>query len=160
MILTYEDRLADQIRAYYGLTHSNPIDMYVISNAQQIRVVPLRDDMWDGASGMYNADGPHPVIEINPNRTNAHQRFTFAHELGHHFLNHGTAARDTQAQLMARDQREMAANRFAAALLMPAQDVESAVNVGMSISQMANLFGVSEEAMGYRISNLGLYSYV
>ncbi|MCP1269459.1 ImmA/IrrE family metallo-endopeptidase [Acetobacter cerevisiae] len=134
----------------------NPIDMHIISASENVSVIPLIDCVGDGASGMFRADGPNPVIEINPQKSNAHQRFTFAHELGHYFLGHGNAARDTQAQLMARDPKEMSANRFAAALLMPAEDVQNAVYAGMSLSQMAALFGVSEEAMGYRLQNLGL----
>lgn len=156
MWITYEDRLADQIRRFYGLQHKNPIDMYIISNSENISVRPLIDTLGDGASGSFDPNNNNPIIEINPNRSNSHQRFTFAHELGHYFLQHGLSMRDTPAQFLARDPNEISANRFAAGLLMPAEDVQNAVYAGMSLTQMANLFGVSEEAMGYRIKNLGL----
>ncbi|MCK9195010.1 MAG: ImmA/IrrE family metallo-endopeptidase, partial [Nevskia sp.] len=87
-------------------------------------------------------------------------RFTIAHELGHHFLEHGERKRDTPSEFSAStfDFVEAAANRFAADLLMPATAVTWLVeNKGyVSIEALAREFLVSEVAMRYRLKNLRL----
>ena len=70
-------------------------------------------------------------------------------------MGHGERARDTKKQLRLKDPVEFSANRFAAAILMPEELVEKAIQERTSVSDMARSFGVSEEAMGYRLQNLG-----
>jgi len=159
MFISYEDRLADTVRRKYGLQNQNPLDMIYISNSEGISLESLENPSFDNASGqfdlVYRMGRLMPVIRINPYRSLTHQRFTFAHELGHYFLQHGPRNRDTGEQLQKREPEEMAANRFAAGLLMPVDAVQNAVKSGISVYQMPGLFGVSEEAMSYRLRNLG-----
>lgn len=157
MIISYEDRLADAIRRQHGLHNQHPLDMTVISYNQGISVEPLKDALVDNASGhfIFNTNR-QPVIRINTYRSLTHQRFTFAHELGHYFLNHGTSQRDTSHQIQKHDIKEMAANRFASGLLMPAMFMKKAVELNISIQQMSGLLGVSENAIKSRLDKLDL----
>lgn len=97
------------------------------------------------------------------------KRFTIAHELGHHFLHlaedgefvDGEAdlfrnARGDQGDISPEQRREIQANMFAAALLMPSEDIRSEYKRVRSVSKLARRFNVSEEAIGGRLDQLGL----
>ena len=51
---------------------------------------------------------------------------------------------------------EVQANQFAAAILMPSDTVKSYFETHPRVSDLARLFNVSEEAMGFRLNRLGL----
>ncbi len=115
--------------------------------------------------GQVSLDGAgNYKIVIDPNQSKPRRRFTVAHELGHIALGHlrpgETLFRDGVEQFFAttKDPREVAANKFAAQLLMPAELVKTAFEKmpDMSVQRGAEIFGVSEAAMGYRLINLGL----
>jgi Zn-dependent peptidase ImmA (M78 family) len=107
-----------------------------------------------------NSEHGIPLIEFNGYDSFTRQRFTIAHELGHYVLRHGTSPRDYPNSFTTgtKDPRERAANQFAAEILMPADTVHQVVMSGYasSIDEIANLFGVSTLAMGYRLDNIGL----
>ncbi len=98
----------------------------------------------------------------NPRR----QRFTVAHELGHYVLHrdgHPEGMFDDDLNFLRTDgniagdkEQEKEANLFAAELLMPENAVRTAYESVKDISALARLFAVSQEAMGYRVLNLGL----
>lgn len=71
--------------------------------------IPFDDESFDGMSGMINSI-QQPFIVINRNFTIERRRFTVAHELGHILLNLNEKV----------DDRERYCNRFAGALLFPA----------------------------------------
>ena len=151
----YEQRLANAVRAKFGASGLEYVDLEATAKANGIEIRDLKDGNRDGASGWYRIENGRPVILINRNRAPSHQRFTLAHELGHFFMGHGERARDTKKQLRLKDPVEFSANRFAAAILMPEELVEKAIQKRKSVAEMARNFGVSEEAMGYRLQNLG-----
>ncbi|MFT8483030.1 MAG: ImmA/IrrE family metallo-endopeptidase [Gluconobacter cerinus] len=151
----YEQRLAKAVRAQCGALNTPGVDLEAIARANGIQILDLNDGISDGASGWFRIREGRPVILINRQRSLTHQRFTLAHELGHFFMGHGERDRDTKKQLRKRDPVEFSANRFAAAILMPSDLVEDEIRRRTPISEMATLFGVSEEAMGYRLQNLG-----
>ena len=114
------------------------------------------------------------TIAINNADSKNRQRFSIAHECGHYFLKHEGALfvdnyvlnkRDKRSSF-AIDSKEIEANAFAAALLMPHVTVlNCAVKLTQSgsiktqsdlISQLAHLFKVSTQAIGYRLINLGI----
>lgn len=154
--MSFERRVVDQVVGRYQRTNGGCVDLDAIARGEGIEVRDLHC-LNDGASGQFSLEGPHnrPIIYINRNRSLAHQRFTMAHELGHYFMGHGPRPRDTLEQLRRRDPIEFSANRFAAELLMPEGEVRSLVRKMVPITYMAEHFGVSEEAMGYRLKNLG-----
>lgn len=101
-----------------------------------------------------------PTITYNPNEASVRQRFTIAHELGHHALGHSIRYRDPAANFSAliHDRDEVSANRFAAELLMPKdllilklREIENP-----TITWLAREFDVSEVAMKFRLKKLGM----
>lgn len=103
-------------------------------------------------------------IALNSKESSVRQRFTLAHELGHYFLhpskNTFIEFRDNKKNIV-RGAKEVEANKFAAALLMPRkliqQDIASFAATEISsehITFLAKRYQVSEEAMTYRLMNL------
>lgn len=129
-----------------------PIDPFEIAQKEQLTVVPFYD-----ASGWYKP--AERKIYFNPTEAPTRQRFTVAHELGHHVFGHGERPRDSVAQFNALnfDPIEAQANRFAAELLMPAGSVQLlVVERGITdLSMLARYFDVSEVAMKIRLKSLG-----
>jgi Zn-dependent peptidase ImmA (M78 family) len=109
-------------------------------------------------SGYYRMLDGQPTIEYNVTEPPVRQRFTVAHEIGHFALDHQDSPRDTGNFQSSGDVREQQANRFAAELLMPASLVTHYYNSGLAsnVEGLANIFGVSRDAMGYRLINLRL----
>lgn len=148
-----------------------PVPIERIVARQGIRLVrsPLEGD--DDVSGFYRKDQGREVIGVNSLHAPVRQRFTIAHELGHAVL-HGREGlhldqafklrfRNTTSSL-AVDPEEMDANSFAAELLMPAEEVielvsESGLDVNddQALRSLARHFGVSQQAMTFRVLNLG-----
>ncbi len=111
-------------------------------------------------------------IIINGNKPKTRQNFTVAHELGHYFLhsellktqkiivdddNHLENKRILyRLDVAQRNQIEIEANNFAAALLMPRNLVFDAWNRISDIQECAKIFGVSTIAMTIRLERLGL----
>lgn len=148
-----------------------PLPIERIVTGLGIRLVrsPLEGD--DDVSGFYQNEHGREVIGVNSLHPSARQRFTIAHELGHAVL-HGREGlhldqafklrfRDTTSS-RAVDPEEMDANSFAAELLMPADEVRHLlsgsgldVNDDQAVRTLARRFGVSQQAMTYRVINLG-----
>lgn len=97
------------------------------------------------------------------------KRFTIAHELGHFVLHLSDNLRfvDDEVNLyrlsipQGQDdsdtaRREIQANTFAAALLMPDRQVREVWRMKRSISETVRFFKVSSQAMGIRVAALGL----
>ena len=128
----------------------------------------------DNLSGMIAKRGDNLMILVRDEDTPNRKRFTIAHELAHHFLHltedgefvDGEADlfredTDTDSKDMPAERRaEIQANIFAAALLMPEDKVKTMWEVMRSITKLALCFGVSVEAMGYRLDKLGISTNV
>jgi Zn-dependent peptidase ImmA (M78 family) len=121
--------------------------------------------------------GRNAIIGVNNIHSSTRQRFTIAHELGHFFL-HGDQGqqevhidRTQQFQVKLRgpassqgvDNEEMEANLFAAELLMPArflvrdfQGFDPTDEDDETVADLAEKYGVSEQAMSIRLAYLGL----
>lgn len=113
-------------------------------------------------SGRFDIINGQAVCSIRDTDTLQRQRFTLAHELGHFALGHGGGFRDNSASfnLNNYDSREVAANAFAAELLMPKRAIDYVItekNV-VDFMELASLFNVSIPAMKYRLKNLGWIS--
>lgn len=103
------------------------------------------------------------VIGVNSNQAPVRQRFSAAHECGHFVLRHAddsvfdyTVSASSDGEPPGYDpQNEREANTFAAELLMPADrlGVEAA---STSLARLAKRYEVSQEAMSFRLLNLGL----
>lgn len=117
----------------------------------------------NGLSGKIIRKGKDVFIMINQNDPEARRRFTLAHELGH-LLEGVSDAYMSQAMPDGYD-KERFADVFASELLMPADFVERewsklSITHELPIVQykLAQLFNVSNEAMGYRLNELNLQS--
>src|SRR5207247_3101306 len=110
------------------------------------------------------------IIGVNSPHAPVRQRFTIAHELGHAVLHAREGIHLDQAfrlrfrdqtSAMAIDPEEIDANSFAAELLMPADEVQAWLSAGIdmnddqAVRRVARHFGVSQQAMTYRVVNLG-----
>ncbi|WP_423597015.1 ImmA/IrrE family metallo-endopeptidase [Roseateles sp. MS654] len=138
-----------------------PIDPVKIASAAGVSVY-ARGGLGDSHypySGYYRRmENGVPTLEFNVTEAPVRQRFTVAHELGHFALGHEDSPRDAGNFYSSRDPKERLANKFAAELLMPGSLVRQYYSSGaaQSVEELAQLFGVSKDAMGYRLINLGL----
>jgi Zn-dependent peptidase ImmA (M78 family) len=147
-----------------------PIDVEKIARARgvKLRYEPLEGDL---SGVLYRADDGITVLGVNDWHSDRRQRFTIAHELAHlelHSANlyvDGFIARDGESSLAIKTE-EIEANAFAAELLMPRQHVleelsralacGSATTLKNAVVHLAGRFDVSEQAMQFRLVNLGL----
>lgn len=149
---------ADEVLSRYWDEGSVPVDPARI--AVQMGVAVMADPRLQGSGHYYPGDTQNgPRITYNPNENIVRQRFTIAHELGHHVLKHGERDRDTPAQftMSSHDQKELDANSFAARLLMPAKFVNAAISVARirTVEDLARTFRVSTAAMKFRLKEMG-----
>lgn len=104
-------------------------------------------------------DKENKKIYVNAADVPERQRFTIAHELGHYCLDHGSSLRDTTMTNWFRvnPMHERLANEFAAELLMPAIAMKAMIEVRNVKDPVAlrQAFGVSSQALYYRLKNLG-----
>lgn len=117
------------------------------------------------------------IIGVNGAHHSNRQRFTMAHELGHYLLHAGEPVhvdganvayrinRRDETSAMGNDDSEREANLFAAELLMPARflarDVAAVKDSDLLdpdnlVSKLATEYGVSAQALTFRLQNLGL----
>lgn len=104
-----------------------------------------------------------PAIFLNGDDNKVRQRFSCGHELGHYIARQ--ADQDDEYEYV--DLRgevagngthpdEIFANQFSAELLMPCDEVIKLHTTGNPSYIIAHYFGVSDDAMNYRLKNLGL----
>lgn len=144
------------------------VDPHAVAEAHGAEVVEIRED--SNTSGMVIRQGGRTIIGVNKHHPENRQRFTVAHELGHMLMHadQPLIVDDNGLSLIGRRAegestvREVEANAFAAALLMPAEWVEQvigeqeiAVDADEKVFALAKKFGVSQQAMMFRLINLG-----
>lgn len=161
-------RYSEELRIINEAIDNAPVDLKGLANSLgvEVRHVYLDDDI----SGMIEHKNERYVISVNALDACYRQRFTIAHELGH-FMNHrhlmqdgiddNRAYRSTSSGRYHNTEigpaEETQANRFAAALLMPAKAVRRAYNEGLKdVNELARKFQVSKQAMRIRLESLGL----
>jgi Zn-dependent peptidase ImmA (M78 family) len=143
-----------------------PIDPGKIAEALGLKVYAA--DLQIDVSGMLvKKPARDPEIYVNGRDSKNRQRFSCAHELGHYIMRtseeiqapeEGWEYIDLRSPLSATglDPDEVWANRFAAALLMPAGLVKAVHSEVKEPAALAYEFGVSSDAMNFRLQNLGL----
>lgn len=143
-------------------------DVEVLVKKLNIDIIPEKLD--DDVSGLFVRIDDKPVISYNKYENSlGRKRFTIAHELGHYILHSDKALFiDKTPKVMFRnsasssgeDLQEREANHFAAALLMPIKLIKEEINnipdnIRNPIEYLAKKFKVSEQAMTFRLANLG-----
>jgi Zn-dependent peptidase ImmA (M78 family)/transcriptional regulator with XRE-family HTH domain len=136
-----------------------PIDVYAV--ARELGVAIFTRPFPNALSALILRHGKNAFIGINSHQAPVRQRFSVAHELGHFVLHHADHhfidyTGGLEGEAPGYDwEHERAANQFAAELLMPAQIVKKDART-TSLPRLARRYDVSQEAMGFRLANLGL----
>jgi len=131
-----------------------PVDVEDIIRMMGIGLEYFDDHTASGAvESSGEAIGSSATIYVHTDDVSYRQRFTMAHELGHLMLHQGKEFRDNFRN---QGPKEVEANRFAAALLMP-REILLPYAAGKQVhpSRLAKIFQVSEQAMVYRLMRLG-----
>lgn len=141
-----------------------PVDPFAIARELGVQVYVDRS-LPPEVSGMLRKQAGYsdPEILLNAADSRNRQRFTCAHELGHYTqrVKNGQDESweyvDRRDPLSAQglDPDEVYANQFAAELLMP-RDVVRERAAGSNAAALAVDFGVSGDAMRFRLDNLRL----
>ncbi len=138
-----------------------PVDPFII--AERLGVKAYSANLDRTVSGMLvKQPGEDPEIYVHASDSPNRQRFTCAHELGHYVKRSATGDAEWEyvehrdlLTSQGSDPEEIYANQFAASLLMPRERVEE-LHKDLNTAALAYEFGVSAEAMYYRLVNLGL----
>jgi Zn-dependent peptidase ImmA (M78 family)/DNA-binding XRE family transcriptional regulator len=153
-------RAAQQVLAQAGIVEP-PIPIVQLAERCGVRVEEA--SFSDEISGVVLELTRGPVIGFNADHVATRQRFTIAHELGHHLLNHHDHFHIDLAEGAEHGNRpgydwrdERSANEFAAQVLMPDTMVVRAHAENGDLTRLAKRFKVSHQAMGWRLVNLGL----
>ncbi len=154
---------AGDIRQRFGLGAAGIADIFHLLEDLGVHVV--RRPMGATFDGAYAAlpSSDEGIALINTDTTLGRQRFTAAHELGHHLLDRARVAfvdQDVWADDLSAPERQ--ANAFAAALLMPPRGLRARLGAsadlrlsGDSVVELMYHFGVSFEAMLRQLRSLG-----
>lgn len=138
-----------------------PVDVDAV--ARGVGVGIFYEPLPDALSAFLLRADERAVIGVNANQALVRRRFSAAHEIGHHVLGHADGSvfdyafpTTAEGEPPGYDpQHEREANQFAAELLMPEESlVEDAPT--LSLTRLARRYGVSTEAMSFRLLNLGL----
>lgn len=148
-----------------------PVEAIARAIGLDVRYSPTTDDV----SGALIRRGKVAIVAVNSAQHENRQRFTIAHELGHYVLHKGVEPHfDDDFRIDFRNtvsgeatlSREIEANRFAAAILMPEaflkRDVQrlptDLASTDEIIRSLAIRYKVSRRAMELRLVNLGFVS--
>ena len=143
-----------------------PVEPFEIAKNLGIKAYTANLD--PGVSGMLiKLAGEDPEIYVEASDSPNRRRFTCAHEIGHYVKRSATGDAEWEyvehrdlLTSQGNNPEEIYANQFAASLLMPQDEVEQRIkdrdNLAAETAFLAAQFGVSEDAMRYRLVNLGL----
>ena len=153
-------------KAWNALDLTPPADVDLV--ARKLGIDVHRQEFVPEIDGLYlRIPGCPPVIAVNSSYVKpvGRQRFTAAHEIGHHLLSHGRTTSDRVFFLdkagMSKSTTERACDRFAALLLLPEDLVREhfaslSGNPENRVAILAERFGVSTAAVRRRLRELGL----
>jgi Zn-dependent peptidase ImmA (M78 family) len=171
------ERRARQLLKEAGI-EKPPIDVRALARFLKATLRPVSAD--EDISGAIVREGSRITIGVNAAHHPNRKRFTIAHELGHLVLHDAAVQVDHRfTQVVSRDEiqlaalrsrisseavdpREIEANRFAAALLMPVDFLEASLEAhklplrDKDIARLATEYSVSVKAMTFRLVNLGV----
>jgi len=136
-----------------------PIDVVEIAKKLGFDVY-LSDFDDPNIAGMVINSQNNKNIYVNKDDIPQRQRFTIAHEIGHIVLHHSNDASFQEVDFRNTNelpsQKEIEANAFAAALLMPEKLAIKVWEKLQDVDDFADYFKVSKSAGAIRLMNLGL----
>jgi hypothetical protein len=139
----------DELLRRFGVTQpAVPVDD--IARGLGVQLLEVLNPGWSGA---VKSSDTTAAIWVRKGDSPTRQRFTIAHELGHLLLHEpGVEYRDDTFR---GGPKEYQANVFAADLLMPLWMLDPvASKFGRHPAYLAQIFGVSEQAMSIRLGRL------
>jgi Zn-dependent peptidase ImmA (M78 family) len=156
--VTVAERLARDERVRLGLDDGAPVGDLVRALERGAGVYVALCQLGEhGLAGLYQTRAGVPVIMVNSSPHPVRVRFTLAHEYGHHRLGHSVAV-DRVIDTGSRDRREVAANQFAAELLLPGPGLDRCLRAQGGgqpdldlLVRLANRYGVSGEVALHRL---------
>lgn len=147
--------VAERARALLGYSSEEPIGNLtrrLEKHGATIVKSSLSKDAVFGFSTWTNERVPRPFIILGHHQTPYRMRWTLAHELGHIMLGHEYAA-------LPIGEADHEADIFAAALLVPAEQVQEDLLAGTTLSALGFLktkYGVSIRALAKRAREVGV----
>lgn len=174
MNLRYARMQAERLAEHIG-KGKIPIDVDGV--AQSLGLEVLYADLGEDVSGLLIFNGESAQVCVQNEDPRVRQRFTVAHEIGHHFLRHqfesGEHVHVDKGNYISQrgprasegvDPKEVQANQFAASLLMPTNAIRQRLAklagggpvLDTHVEALAEDFEVSEQAMTIRLTGLGL----
>lgn len=148
---------------------SVPINIFGL--CQKLNVVVEKLEMDNDISGFFALENGIAHIGYNQAHSHERSRFTIAHEASHFILHSKDKALfidrmyRNEKSTTGEDYREVEANAFAAALLMPRKLIEQELGNDINnitkttVAKLASTFEVSEQAMNIRLVNLDFINY-
>ena len=120
-------------------------------------------DLGDGVAGAHVARPGCPLLFVNGRQPLPRQRFTLAHEFGHHRLQHATVVDRPSALTDSHDPLEVEANAFAAEFLLPRRALErwdehrepGPITLE-HVVRIAAVCGASAQMVRYRLATAGV----
>jgi len=150
-----------------------PIDVKKL--AEKLDLTILEEDFEDAIAGLLYYKNGSGYIGVNKSHHDNRQRFTIGHEIGHHALHHDINELhwDKKSFVFYRadnnspdKKQESEANQFSAALLMPKTMLKRFIdsenidlNDEIHIQKLSIKLKVSQQALTFRLLNLGMISY-
>lgn len=119
--------------------------------ADCLGAITITAPLKDGTRGFYDYYKRNGIICIDENLSDEEARMVCAHELGHFILHrkvNSVLLKNTT--LLNTNRYEIEANRFAAYLLIPEDDLIEYVKYGYSLQQLSCLFRLPESMMRLR----------
>ena len=150
---------AREAREALGYTREGPLPdlLEAVEDKGGAHAVVL--ELPEGVAGAYIARQDRPLLFVNGAQWLPRQRFTLAHEFGHHRMGHSTVI-DAQAVISGHthEPKEVCANAFAAEFLMPrdavaawgSEHVRGPVTLE-HVMRLAYEYGVSSQAARYAL---------
>lgn len=160
--LQLAERLAQKLRAEFGLNDSEPVHVKTILRKENIvtMYLPLSEDVF----GLSLKHEGHKFMLINSTRTRGRQHFTVAHELYHLYLEENPVP---HICCNGKNVSEANADMFASAFLMPNTGINANIptseiksrNISLAtIIRLEQYFSVSRIALLIRLQKLNLLS--
>jgi len=156
---------AGRLRETYNLMDKPVSALRNLLEDSGVRIfeLPVPNDEFSGFSFWHSDYGP--CILVNARDSEGRRNFTLAHELAHFLYNDGSSLCYIPSEISETyGSIEYRANQFAVELLLPALGITedfkkggfSSIPTDKELSKMANKWGVSIQALGYRLENLKL----
>jgi Zn-dependent peptidase ImmA (M78 family) len=137
-------QLASSLRKKSGLA-GQPVDIFAFINQREDVFMIRRFGDSANIDGIYVKDDRSGIgfIYLNRSKPLGRQRFTAAHELGHHLLRHSEEL-DVDVFSGNQSNEEKAANRFAAELLLPRAGLLKFISTeGLDVSRLMDAIAVA-----------------